>query len=66
MKYTVINVANARLIGAAPDMLDALIQCIPVLRRAYETWGTTNDRNPERLAIELTSDAIYKATGEKK
>ena len=49
------DAADARLIAAAPEMLEALVDCREALRRA----GATGE-------LKVVDDAIAKATGETK
>jgi hypothetical protein len=52
--------ANARLIAAAPDMLEALEEIVFNVTKNFE--GSIEIRDPE--AIEMAREAIRKAKGE--
>jgi len=56
-----IQEANARLIAAAPDLLEALKDvCTQLLG-----WGVSTDpEHPDRVALRNAESAIAKATGE--
>lgn len=54
-----INVANARLIAAAPELLDALVACSDYLSRFAPPGSTTETDS----ALCFASIAIEKATG---
>lgn len=50
--------ANARLIAAAPDLLDALVECLPDLKHYVATHGPGPDKR-----LDAVLAAIAKATG---
>jgi hypothetical protein len=53
---------DARLICAAPDLLEACIRALPYLR---DHIGMTRYEGPgDRIALDLCEEAIAKATGE--
>ena len=53
-----VDEANARLIAAAPELLAALVDCIPDLERFVSTQGPGPDRR-----LEVARAAIARATG---
>lgn len=53
-----INEANARLIAASPDLLEALIQAQSILKTLLPNWSESVSRQ-----IVLNDAAIAKATG---
>jgi hypothetical protein len=57
---TVEALANARLISAAPDLLAALLLCLPIMELEYGAYGP---REPETRAINAAHAAIAAATG---
>lgn len=56
-------VANARLIAAAPEMLEALEQFSGVMDRASDWPDTTSDMLALRNAVEYARSVISLATG---
>lgn len=52
--------ANVRLIKASPDLLGALVLCLPILESEYSGYGP---REPETRAINAAIAAIAAATG---
>lgn len=59
--------ANARLIAAAPELLEALRQCVPglefALKRIRWEWPETWADAQENIALEIARAAIAKAEG---
>lgn len=54
--------ANARLIAAAPDLLDTLRHALVVLKEAREQSVASDDNDP--FFVRMAEQAIAKATGE--
>lgn len=58
--------ANARLIAAAPDLLEALIVARTAINQAYVDWdGEPEDVVPLQLARAKCDAAITRATGDR-
>ena len=53
--------ANARLIAAAPDLLEALQALV---NQSLQRGVPTDPGHPDRIALALAESAISKATGE--
>ena len=62
---TAVNNANARLIAAAPDLLEALKSLDKRLRTYTDLEGFTVADAYDSLYQDLVSSTIYKATGDK-
>lgn len=58
--------ANARLIAAAPELLEALRFCIPALEWSVANSPSAVRRSSARSDLEIARAAIAKATGETK
>ena len=54
--------ANARLIAAAPDLLEALIDTLDFLERHSNRWDGVNGKHPQ-VVVTAARAAIAKATG---
>ena len=59
------NSANARLIAAAPDLLDAVSNCLHDLEDVMPEYEPSGDRtHPGWVSIKEACEALTKATGE--
>lgn len=73
MRLRAETVANARLIAAAPELLDALRSALPLAEKGYAWWQNRYEANPSDEAsghldgllatIEAVRAAIAKAEG---
>lgn len=54
--------ANARLIAAAPDLLEALIDTLDFLERHSNRWDGVNGKHPQ-VVVTAARAAIAKAEG---
>lgn len=55
--------ANARLISAAPDLLEALIEFSEAMRQANDTPHLIDNTHALQLAVNSARSAITKVTG---
>jgi hypothetical protein len=59
-----LETANARLIAAAPDMLEALESLFEECAMVHKHWGEGNNTEKAAAAISKAQAAIRKARGE--
>lgn len=55
--------ANARLVAAAPELLESCRRLLEIVEAEYEADECPEDLDSWRAAVQLASDAISKAEG---